>query len=212
LSHLEILTSLGQHGVMSKPYSEACAQNRDAILEVIGPLLTDARVVLEIGSGTGQHAVYFGRAMPHLIWQTSDLEHNHEGIRLWLEEAALDNLRPPLSLDVMRRDWPSLEADAVFTANTFHIMPWEAVAATMAGVGRLLRSGGRFLVYGPFAYGNRHTSESNTRFDASLRRAHPSMGVRNFEDLDALAIEAGMSLEHDYPMPVNNRVLVWRKD
>lgn len=197
---------------MSKPYSAACDENRDPILEVIQPLLADARAVLEIGSGTGQHAVYFGRAMPHLTWQTSDLERNHEGIRLWLDEAGLDNVRPPLALDVTRPDWPSLDVDAVFTANTFHIMSWEAVSATIAGVGRLLPSGGRFLVYGPFSYGNRHTSESNARFDASLRLANASMGVRNFEDLDALAVQARLSIKQDYAMPVNNRILAWDKE
>jgi cyclopropane fatty-acyl-phospholipid synthase-like methyltransferase len=196
---------------MSKPYSPACDQNRDPILEVIQPLLDDAHHVLEIGSGTGQHAVYFGRAMPHLIWQTSDLEVNHAGIRLWLDEAGLDNVRAPLSLDVTDPDWPAIEVDAVFTANTFHIMSWEAVAATIAGSGRLLSPGGRLMVYGPFSYSNRHTSDSNARFDTALRQSDPTMGVRDFEDLDTLAIQAGLSLERDYPMPVNNRILVWRK-
>ena len=196
---------------MSKPYSESCDQNRDAILAVIRPLLAQSHAVLEIGSGTGQHAVYFARQMPHLSWHTSDLAAHHEGIRMWLEEAGLENVVPPLTLDVTQSEWPALEVDAIFTANSFHIMSWEAVVATYAGAGELLHTGGLFLAYGPFNYANRYTSESNARFDAWLKQRDPASGVRNFEDVDALARQAGMSLQQDYAMPANNRILCWQK-
>lgn len=194
-----------------KPYSESCDQNRDPILDVIRPLLRDARSVLEIGSGTGQHAVYFAAAMPHLVWYTSDCAEYHPGIRLWLEEAGLVNTRPPLLLDVGRSDWPSLEVDGVFSANTAHIMQWHEVAAMFHGVGRLLGGGGRFLLYGPFNYHGSFTSDSNARFDRWLKARDPGMGVRDFEALVELAGSAGLQLQEDFPMPANNRILCWQR-
>lgn len=196
---------------MKRPYSEACDQNREVILAAIHPLLEGARAVLELGSGTGQHAVYFGAAMPHLTWHTSDLPLQHPGIRQWVEAANLENVRPPVALDVLQPQWPNLAVDAVFTANTFHIMPAEAVEAAITGSGRVLDSGGRLLVYGPFNYGNRYTSESNARFDQWLTRRDPLSGLRNFEDLDAAAVRNGLELERDLAMPANNRILCWRK-
>ncbi len=194
-----------------KPYAESCDQNREPILEVLRPLLKEARSVLEIGSGTGQHAVYFSPHLPHLTWQTSDLVENHAGINLWLEEKELDNALPPLALDVLKGPWPEQHYGAVFSANTVHIMEWEAVKALFAGVGRVLTSGGLFILYGPFNYGGRYTSESNARFDGWLKARNPQSAIRNFEDLDALAKSAGMLLYADIEMPVNNRTLVWRK-
>ncbi len=193
-----------------KPYSESCDQNKEPILDVIQPLLRDARSVLEIGSGTGQHAVYFAAAMPHLVWHTSDCEAQHAGIRMWLEEAGLPNTRPPLPLDVACPQWPQMQPDAVFSANTAHIMHWPQVVAMFEGVGALLRPGGRFLLYGPFNYNGRFSSDSNARFDSWLKARDPQMGVRDFEALDVLANEAGMELMEDYQMPVNNRLLYWR--
>jgi len=196
---------------MNKPYSQACENNKQPILTVIAPLLAKARAVLEIGSGTGQHAVYFAENMPHLIWYTSDLAGHHAGINLWLEEAGLPNTRPPLVLEVCRSQWPAIEIDAVFSANTAHIMHWDEVECLFAGTGRLLPDGGWFFLYGPFNYDNEYTSDSNRRFDAWLRADDPLRGIRNFEDLDRLAQQAGMSLQNDFAMPANNRVLCWRK-
>lgn len=196
---------------MPKPYSEACDQNRDPILAVLRPLLAEARSVLEIGSGTGQHAVYFGARLPHLTWHTSDLPANHAGIRQWLTEAGLPNLRPPIALDVTAGDWTVPAVDAVYTANTFHIVSDAAAAAMIAGVGALLPAGGRFIAYGPFNYGGRYTSESNARFDQWLKARDPDSGIKDFEALDALAHRAGMHLEQDTAMPANNRTLCWRK-
>jgi cyclopropane fatty-acyl-phospholipid synthase-like methyltransferase len=194
-----------------KPYSESCVQNRDPILSVIEPLFRDRKDVLEIGSGTGQHAVYFAAKMPHLTWHTSDLAENHAGIRAWLDEAALPNTTGPVSLDVLDRPWSAPEADAVFSANTTHIMHWDSVVALFGGVGELLRTRGLFCLYGPFNYGGEYTSESNAQFDEWLHERDPLSGIRDFDDLDRLAVQAGLRLEEDYAMPANNRILSWRK-
>lgn len=195
---------------MNKPYSEACDENRSPILAVIAPLFQDARTLLEIGSGTGQHAVFFAAALPELIWQTSDIPAHLPGIRLWLTESGLPNLPPPIALDVTG-DWPDGPFDGVFSANTAHIMGEPAVAAMFRGVGRLLAPCGHFSLYGPFAMGGHHTSESNVRFDAWLRARDPRMGVRDLDDLLRLGDESGLELEQDVPMPVNNRILIWRR-
>lgn len=197
---------------MNKPYAESCDQNRDVILAVLKPRLADALAVLEVGSGTGQHAVYFGAAMPHLSWQTSDLAEHHPGIEAWLAEAALANVHAPVALDVSDpAAWPRDAYDAVFTANTVHIMGSPEVAALFAGVGRLLGSGGQFLIYGPFNYGGRYSSESNARFDQWLKDRDPRSGIKDLDWLKELADAADLVLEEDIEMPVNNRVLVWRK-
>jgi SAM-dependent methyltransferase len=196
---------------VSKPYAESSEQNQEPILTVLREVLAGCTRVLEIGSGTGQHAVHFGRHLPHLIWLPSDLPESLPGVRLWLEDAGLPNVEPPLALDVRDPVWPVGPVDGVFSANTAHIMNWASVAAMFTGVGRVLREGGVFVLYGPFHYGGQATSPSNARFDAQLRARDPAMGVRHFEDLDALARQAGMRLLRDEPMPVNNRTLVWAK-
>jgi len=197
--------------MMNKPFSQACLNNRAPILAAIEPLLARSQAVLEIGSGTGQHAVYFAAQLPHLIWHTSDLAANHSGIRLWLEEAALVNIRPPFELDVVRSIWPSLLVDAVFSANTAHIMHWDEVEALVRGCGGLLPNGGLLMLYGPFNYDNCYTSPSNARFDQWLKARDPHSGIRNFEDLDRLARWAGMVFRADHAMPANNRLLCWEK-
>ncbi|PKM43975.1 MAG: methylase [Gammaproteobacteria bacterium HGW-Gammaproteobacteria-1] len=194
-----------------KPIAESCLQNRAPILAVLREVLAGRRRLLEIGSGTGQHAVYFAPELPHLLWQTSDLEENHAAIQAWLAEADSPNLLPPLPLDVRTGPWPADTVDAVFSANTAHIMGWDAVEAMFAGVGRLLEAEGVFALYGPFNYGGAYTADSNARFDAWLRQRDPASGVRDFEALDALARAAGLVLWQDYAMPADNRTLVWRK-
>lgn len=196
---------------MNKPYSEACDQNKAPILSVIEPLFQGAARLLEVGSGTGQHAVHFAAALPQLTWQTSDVAANLPGIRLWLAEAALPNLPPPLHLDVLG-DWPAGPYDGVFSANTAHIMGEPEVAALFSGVGRVLTLGGHFVLYGPFRIAGRHTSESNARFDAWLRARDPRMGVRDLVDLERWGDDAGLRLVDDVPMPVNNRTLIWEKE
>ncbi len=196
---------------MYKPFAESSEQNKEAILKVLGRLFARTVRVLEIGSGTGQHAVHFARHLPHLLWQTSELTANHTGIQRWLEEADLPNVVAPLALDVTADAWPQTLFDAVFSANTVHIMSWPAVQAMIAGVGEVLAGEGLFVLYGPFHFGGRPSAPSNAQFDRWLRERDPASGVRNFEDLNALAATAGMAFAEDIEMPVNNRILVWRK-
>lgn len=194
-----------------KPFAESCEQNKDPILAVLREVFADRRSVLEIASGTGQHAVYFAGALPHLSWQTSELAPNHEGILAWLDEARLPNVLPPLVIDVDHPDWPVVGVDAVFNANTVHIVAWPQVERMFQGIGRVLEAGGVLCIYGPFNYHGNFTSESNARFDQWLKSRDPRSGVRDFEALDRLAAEQGLELLQDIAMPANNRTLVWRK-
>ncbi len=194
-----------------KPYAESCDQNRLPILEVLERELAGRRRLLEIGSGTGQHAVFFGARFPELLWQTSDVAAAHAGIHAWLDEARLDNVLAPLALDVCADDWPRQGYDAVFSANTAHIMAWPQVECLFAGVGGVLEAGGVFCLYGPFNYGGRYTSDSNAQFDRWLKARDPLSGIRDFEALCALAESAGMVFRKDYDMPANNRTLVWTR-
>jgi SAM-dependent methyltransferase len=197
--------------MMKKQFSPASARNREPILAALRPLLADCRSVLEIGSGTGQHAVHFGAALPDLTWQTSDLPANHEGIRAWLDEAALPNVLAPLALDAGSDDWPPGPFDAVYTANTCHIMSWPEVQRMFQGIGRVLAPGGMLCIYGPFNLDGRFTSASNAQFDASLRAQAPHMGLRNQEDVDALARAQQLTPVADLPLPANNKLLAWRR-
>ena len=193
-----------------KPYAEACERNRDPILEVLRQYFADRRRVLEIGSGTGQHAVHFAAALPQLTWQTSDLGPNLPGIGLWIEDAQLPNLAPPLALDVFAA-WPTGRFDAVFTANTLHIMSWEGVRALFAALPGVLTDDGVLAVYGPFNYDGSFTSRSNAAFDAWLKQCSPERGIRDFAAVDELARSIGLTLREDRAMPANNRTLVWQR-
>jgi len=166
--------------------------------------------ILEIGSGTGQHAVHFGAELPHLTWQTSDLPENHAGICQWLEVARLQNVLPPITLDVTGA-WPLMEYDGIFTANTLHIMPWEAGQQLIAGAGRALRSCGKLVIYGPFNYGGTYTSESNARFDEWLKARDARSAIRDFEAVNECARLAGFELSADHAMPANNRLLIFTR-
>lgn len=193
-----------------KPYAQSCDENRDPIGSVLVPLLAECRLLLEVGSGTGQHAVYFAAQLPHLTWQTSDLPENLPGIRLWLAEAALPNLPPPLPLSVAEA-WPKGPYDAAFSANTAHIVGEPEIAALFAGIGQVLTPNAPFALYGPFNYDGRYTSPSNARFDAWLKQRDPRSGIKDRGALIALAEANGMSLTDDHPMPCNNRILVFRR-
>ena len=194
----------------AKPYSDACERNRGPILEVLRDHFADRRRVLEIGSGTGQHAVHFAAALPQLTWQTSDVAANLSGIRLWLEESGLPNLPPPIALDVTD-PWPETRFDAVFTANTLHIMSWPEVRALFAALPRALAADAKLAVYGPFNYDGRFTSPSNATFDAWLKQRAAHSGIRDFEAVDELARSIGFALVEDRAMPANNRTLLWRR-
>lgn len=191
--------------------SEACERNKGPILAVLTAELAASRCVLEIGSGTGQHAVYFAMHLPHLLWQPSELPENLPPLaqRIALEGPA--NLQAPQALDVRSTPWKVAPVDAVFSANTLHIMSWGEVGDFFRGVGELLAAQGVLCVYGPFRYGGQHTSDSNAEFDAYLKARDPASGIREFEALDALAHSAGLHLAADHAMPANNRTLVWRR-
>ena len=199
-----------------KPFAESCEQNKHVILEAIQPLLADKRLVLEIGSGTGQHAVFFARRLPHLVWQCSDRAENLPGIQLWLNEAALDNAPEPLQLDVSHDPWPEFDQDntpdAIFAANVVHIMAWQNVVDFMNMATAQLPQDGLLMFYGPFNYDGQYTSESNARFDIWLKQQNPQSAIRHFEELDKLARQGGCALQCDIEMPANNRILCWKKD
>lgn len=196
--------------VSQKPHSPACERNREPILTVLRQHFADRARVLEIGSGTGQHAVHFGAGLPHLVWQTSDRPENHPGIRAWLDEVGSDNVLPPLTLDV-GGDWPRARYDAAFSANTLHIMAWAEVEALFRGLDTVLEEDAVVAIYGPFHYDGRATSESNARFDESLRAQAPHMGIRDSAAVDRLAAAVGLRPVADVAMPANNRCRIWRR-
>ncbi len=193
-----------------RPFSAACERNREPILAVLPEHFADRRRVLEIGSGTGQHAVHFAAGMPWLIWQATDRAENLDGIRSWLDAAALTNTPPPLELDVGSA-WSPLRFDAAFSANTLHIMSWQEVERMFAHLDAVLEGDAVLAVYGPFNYGGAFTSHGNAAFDAALRERAPHMGLRDAEAVDALAASIGLRRVADVAMPANNRTLVWRR-
>ncbi len=197
------------HPEKMKQYSEACEENKLPILAVLRRELAGCRRILEIGSGTGQHAVYFAQQLPNLVWQPSDVAAQHASIDAWRADAQLDNVLPPLALDVTAGQWPQSRYDGLFSANTTHIMSWDAVQAMFEGIGNVLVPGGKFCLYGPFNYNGNYTSASNARFDCYLKDRDPCSGIRDFTDLDTLAVANGLKFRADHEMPVNNRLLVW---
>lgn len=192
---------------MNRPYAQSSDENKAVILQALRPYFRGR--VLEVASGTGQHAVYFCSQMPELSWQTSDLAENLDGIRAWIAASGL-SLPPPISLDALGT-WPDSRYDTLYTANSFHIMGKKAVARCLEAGAECLLPGGHFTVYGPFNYAGSYTSESNARFDAMLKSRDPKSGIRDFEWLDELAQAAGMIIEADIAMPANNHCLVWKK-
>ena len=192
-----------------KPFSPASERNREPILAVLLEHFAPVRSVLEIGSGTGQHAVHFAAALPHLVWQTSDVEAHLPGIRMWLDEARLPNTPAPLAFDV-NGAWPDGRFDAIYSANTLHIMGWAEVEKLFAGLPALLNPGGLLVVYGPFKREGKFSGEGDARFDISLRDADPRRGIRDLEAVHALARAAGLAPVDDRALPANNRCITWR--
>jgi cyclopropane fatty-acyl-phospholipid synthase-like methyltransferase len=195
----------------TKQFSPACERNQEPILLQLKAILTNSQKVLEIGSGTGQHAVYFSQHLPHLVWQTSDRIENHPSIQAWISENGNARTLAPFVLDVADNVWPVQIYDAVFTANTCHIMHWAEVEKMFAGVSRLLNTTGFFIVYGPFNYEGQFTSISNQEFDASLKRQAIHRGIRDIADLQKLAAQHHLFQEADLEMPANNRLLIFKK-
>lgn len=194
-----------------KPFSQACENNKDPILKELKRLFSQVHRVLEIGSGTGQHAAHFAPALRHLFWQPTDVMQNLEGIEMWVAEANAKNLGVSQVLNMERPNWRNFRFDAAYSANTVHIMPWTLVQTMIAGTGAELPVGGLMVLYGPFNYNGKYTSDSNERFDAYLRSVAPHQGIRHFEKVDECAQQAGLKLKEDIAMPANNRLIVWEK-
>ena len=194
-----------------RPYAEFAARNAAPILEILKREFRDSSRVLEIGSGTGQHAVTFAAALDHLQWQTSDLDENHAAINAWIGASQLENVLAPLSLDVRTAVVSQDLYDAVFSSNTAHIMGIDAVESMVALVGAALRARGVFCLYGPFRRGSQFNTRSNADFDIDLRGRDPAMGVRDLEMLDEFAQANGLRRRRLYAVPSNNYVVVWQK-
>jgi len=205
------MSALSQTSAVMLVTAESCERNKGPILEVLQRELVAARSVLEIGSGTGQHAVYFAAHLPQLTWQASEVPALLPALEARLGLAGAATLPAPLALDVRALPWPAGPVDAVFSANTLHIMGMEGVRDFFRGAGTVLDARGILCVYGPFNYGGRFTSDSNAQFDAWLRARDAHSGIRDFEAMDALARAAGLALHADHAMPANNRTLVWRR-
>ena len=193
-----------------KPFSQACENNKDPILQLISTVFLQPTTVWEIGSGTGQHACYFAKHLPHLTWQPTETSENIRGLCMWQEEAQLGNLKSPLTLNVTDTLWPCASIDAIFTANTLHIMSWDEVQILFTRLSEHLIAKAIVCIYGPFNYNRTFTSESNASFDQWLKNKNALSGIRDFEDLLSLATSTGFSLLNDFSMPANNRLLVFQ--
>jgi cyclopropane fatty-acyl-phospholipid synthase-like methyltransferase len=193
-----------------KANAPSCERNREPILAVLRDHFMDRSSVLEIGSGTGQHAAYFARELPHLIWQATDRKENLTGIAIGLAEAGLPNAPAPIELDV-RSTWPKRHFDAAFSANTLHIMSWPEAERMFTGLGGVLTDKATLIIYGPFNYAGHYTSQSNASFDAWLKARGKHQGIRDFEAVADLAANLGFQLVEDRAMPANNRCLVWQR-
>ncbi|MFT7549250.1 MAG: cyclopropane fatty-acyl-phospholipid synthase-like methyltransferase [Candidatus Azotimanducaceae bacterium] len=194
---------------MNRPYSESCEQNKDVILSTIQPYLFDGARVLEIGSGTGQHAVYFASLNPKIVWQPSDRAEYLQGIEAWINSASHPNLKAAIELDVLKL-WPSESYDILFSANSFHIMDNKAVEICLEKATNCLTKNGFFIIYGPFNYNKQYTSSSNQRFDGWLKANDPDSGIKDIEWVCDIAHQAGLRLIDDIEMPANNRILIWK--
>ena len=193
-----------------QPHSEACERNKDPILAVLREAFAGCKHVLEIGSGTGQHAVHFALAMPWLVWQPSEVAEAMPDLRKRIFNEGPSNLRAPVVIEVTEIPWDVRKVDGVFTANTLHIMHWPQVEAFFAGLPAVAIPGAVLAIYGPFRYGGQYTSPSNASFDEMLQARDPQSGIRDFEQVDTLARGAGFTLAADHPMPANNQALVWK--
>ena len=197
---------------MTRLHSAACERNRGPILDVLKQVFPAEGTVLEVAAGTGMHAVHFSTHFPKLTWQPTDFtDEALASIAAWREEEGPENLRPPVRLDVLARDWPLEVADAIFNANMIHISPPACTEGLLAGAGRVLAAGAPLALYGPFMIGGQHTAPSNERFDASLKSRDPSWGVRDLDDVKAKAAAHGLAFERTFEMPANNLTVVFRR-
>lgn len=188
-------------------FSQACENNKTPILQVLSRLLPHSQRVLEVGGGTGQHAVHFAKHLPYLTWQSSEQPAYLPDLNARIQQAALANLPAPLALDIRCSAYTAKKVDAIFTANTLHIMPWQVVERLFQRLDEFCLPEAALCIYGPFNYNGQFTSASNAAFNQQLQQRDPLMGIRNIEAVIALANQAGFSLQQDYPMPANNRLL-----
>jgi SAM-dependent methyltransferase len=193
------------------PHSDACERNEGPILDVLKVEFASCTHVLEIGSGTGQHAVHFATALPGIVWQPSEVPEAMPALRKRVFNEGPSNLRAPVALDVTATPWDVRKVDGIFTANTLHILHWREVEALFAGLPAVAKPGAVFAIYGPFRYAGRYTSGTNESFDAMLHARDPGSGIRDFEAVDALARAAGFTWAADHPMPANNQTIVWKR-
>lgn len=199
--------------LMNKPFSTSCEENKQVIFHAIQPYLRSRQSVLEIASGTAQHAIHFAAQLPHLTWQTSDLIESHPGICQWLSDTQLENIYPPIELNVSRLEhWPHNQFAAVFSANSFHIMAKENVEDFFQQLPKVLMKKAVVMIYGPFNYNGNFTSDSNARFNDWLKQRNPNSGIKDFEWCNKLAQKSGLQLIDDIDMPQNNRILIWQSD
>lgn len=196
--------------VALKNFNQSCEKNKEPILEKLKIDLADSTTILEIGSGSGQHALYFGEQLPHLHWQTTEIAALVPALSDNLQTKPLPNVPSPAVLDVSQHPWPVGPVSAIFSANTLHIMAWGHVENFFAGVGKALQADGRLCIYGPFRYQNDYTSESNAKFDLWLKERDSHSGIRDFEAVDLLARRQGLELLVDHQMPSNNQLIVWK--
>ena len=194
-----------------KRHAPATARNSEPLAEVLAEELHDRGLVLEVASGSGEHAVFLARQFPALDWQPSDVDLEAlASVDAWAAEAAVANLRPAIALDAAQANWPIAAADAVLCVNMVHISLWSAAVGLFTGAGRILTSGAPLVLYGPFIEPGRETAPSNLAFDQSLKQRNSEWGLRNTADLDALAADHGLRRTARYAMPANNLVLVYR--
>jgi cyclopropane fatty-acyl-phospholipid synthase-like methyltransferase len=193
------------------PFSQACENNKQVILEILERLLKDGDQVLELAGGTGQHCVHFATNLPNLHWQSSDIPSNVDNLNLRLADAKLANLPAAITIDVNHPFWTSDRPTAIFSANSLHIMSADSVENFFKGIGETLQADGTLIVYGPFKYAGGFTSESNEGFDHWLKDRDPTSGLRDFEWVNDLATKANLTLIEDNAMPANNQLLVWKK-
>ena len=196
---------------MDKPFSQACENNKVPILEVLQRYLTQPGSVLEVGSGTGQHAAFLSGKLPHVQWQPSDVADNLPGIHAWRDEVNHPNLASPIAFDVTQSTARPKAHDHLFSANTLHIMSWSSVESFFGLLPELINPAGYVFFYGPFKYNGDFTSPSNANFDLWLKERGEHQGIRDFEDIAELAEQAGLNLVEDVRMPANNQILVWQK-
>lgn len=197
---------------MIKPNAPSCERNQDAILAVLRTIIKpNDKHLFEIGSGTGQHAVYMAPYFPKIQWQTSDFSEKHEGINQWIHESQCQTIMPPIIYQSGLTKFPGIYIDIIYTANTLHIMSWEHVKSMIQQFGEHLKKGAQVVIYGPFNYDNQFTSESNAQFDLWLKDHDPQQGIRSFEKLIQLMHDSGMILKQDINMPANNRILHFKK-